>query len=103
MWIKNCVGYNNHRYFLLFLLMTTIYCFYGTYLCIQQFWIYADLLRPWFQSNGLKTMEILVALLRFRPWLGLITLFAPLAGIIVFGFLIYHLYLIFTGFTSKFR
>eukprot|EP00922_Rhytidocystis_sp_ex-Travisia-forbesii_P035021 GHVS01052013.1.p1 GENE.GHVS01052013.1~~GHVS01052013.1.p1 ORF type:complete len:407 (+),score=40.30 GHVS01052013.1:68-1222(+) len=32
-WIGNCVGANNHKLFLLFLLLNCLMCFYGAFLC----------------------------------------------------------------------
>ena len=40
-------------------------------------------------------------LLRSKPLLGLITLFAPAAGLIVFVFFLYHLHLVYKGITTN--
>ncbi len=43
-WIRNCVGYKNYRWFIFFLFMNTLACFYCSYICyyLFQFEIHAS-------------------------------------------------------------
>eukprot|EP00922_Rhytidocystis_sp_ex-Travisia-forbesii_P008828 GHVS01012912.1.p1 GENE.GHVS01012912.1~~GHVS01012912.1.p1 ORF type:complete len:449 (-),score=89.47 GHVS01012912.1:159-1331(-) len=46
-WIGNCVGANNYKLFLLFLLLNSVLCFYGSYLCVCIFWSLTRKLNLW--------------------------------------------------------
>jgi palmitoyltransferase len=108
-WINNCVGYLNHRWFLLFLIATMIYCYYGTYL-IFQVWrsIYEEksfanlyFIDPYSNTKHKLTFwQSVIYILRHKPGLGALAIFAPIAGTIVLLFFQYQLWLILSGTTS---
>ena len=109
-WINNCVGLSNHRYFLLFLVTTAVYCWYGSYLSIQvlrhvyvesrlDYLYHTDKITK-IQNPASLYMKI-TYLGQLEPLLAALAIFAALAGLIVVLFFQYQLWLILVGKTSK--
>jgi palmitoyltransferase ZDHHC4 len=108
-WINNCVGYNNHKWFILFLFTTTMYCFYGTYLAfstlryLYEFEQMVYLVMPDEHGNQIQApfLTRCIYLTQLHPLIGSLAIFAALAGAIVYLFLQYQLYLIVSGVTTS--
>ncbi|KAI8899928.1 DHHC palmitoyltransferase-domain-containing protein [Globomyces pollinis-pini] len=110
-WINNCVGYNNHRWFLLFLWFTGLYCTYGSYASwqiLRHIYVKLDLANS-LRYKDEKTGALVPAstfmsfgyLMRLKPFAGALALFAGLASLIVWLFFFYQLYLIKNGTTTN--
>ncbi|KAI8391478.1 DHHC palmitoyltransferase-domain-containing protein [Radiomyces spectabilis] len=109
-WINRCVGHNNQRYFFLFLFSLSEFCIYGTYLCFQ---IYRSMII----ETGLDQAMILdsatgapkrisfrkamIVILQRDRIIGSIGILAMVVAVVVFGFLIYQLYLTAQGLTTN--
>ena len=109
-WINNCVGINNHRYFILFLLTNFLATLYGS-IAVPVF-IYGEishaLNRPLVQrSTGkivyLKDYPLRILEIVSSRYTALFTLFCMTTGfsLLLLGFLVYHLYLVASGQTTN--
>ena len=118
-WINNCVGRGNHHYFLLLLLSSGVLLTYATYLThnllgtilqssaaqdtmrlvnppdarIQPHWSTGLSWRDYFHSWGWAITQ--------EPRLGIVGLLCLLCSPLVWGLLIFHLYLIWGGMTTN--
>jgi hypothetical protein len=103
-WINNCVGLNNTRHFLAFLLSTDLLLAVGTILSY-------GILNTMFERNGIDTSGLLggwrewaafigVAVLE-EVYVGAVFLLCILCGILSFTFTTYHLYLVWAGTTTN--
>ncbi|KAL7273688.1 palmitoyltransferase swf1 [Rhizina undulata] len=104
-WINNCVGHANIRYFLLFLTSTNILLTYGCYL---SFGIMNELIRQAL-PKGVSLSDLSWALyiqlwgiaIVVNVYVGAVFLLTLLTGILSYSFIAYHLYLIWAGTTTN--
>ncbi|KAG0268758.1 palmitoyltransferase swf1 [Actinomortierella ambigua] len=109
-WINQCVGYNNHKYFVLFLYSAVQVCWYGSYLMYHIFTsrMYSSALykflkttNNWHQMGIFGNYQLFLYQMQVDRSLGALGIFASLAGLVVFVFFIYNLYLIAIGMTTN--
>lgn len=99
-WLDNDIGLLNLRIFLLFLLTTSIHIFYVFYICYNIIYGVVDSQNLWFYQSKHGTVERTPYLILFKllvyhmPIIISLLLFTLPVGLMVFGFFIYHLYLI---------
>ena len=102
-WINNCVGELNMRWFLLFLLMSAVFCLHGAWLLAGVLYGYCDktgLLSPDLRYRTARNGPLLPAsfalrlalLLRDTGLLAPLALFALLMGLVLVGFTAFQLY-----------
>jgi palmitoyltransferase len=110
--INNCVGANNHRWFILLLLSTGVLTVYGGLLGMeimmapmrQRYPLWR--LWPWLGNNGagMPMRQYLVAWsygLQNNVGLGAVTMLSLLTSPLVWGMLIYHIWLVYCGTTTN--
>jgi len=104
-WVNNCIGELNMRWFILFLVMSAIFCLYGSFLLAGVIYGYLDksgLLSPELKYRSTRTGNLLPAgfalrvavLLRDTGFLAPLGVFAFLMGIVLIaftGFQLYHI------------
>ncbi|KAG0227627.1 hypothetical protein BGW42_002800 [Actinomortierella wolfii] len=109
-WINQCVGYNNHKYFVLFLYSAVQVCWYGTYLIYHIFvsrmynspmYQFLKATRNWELLGPFRHYQLFVYQMQTDRSLGALGIFALLAGLVIFVFFIYNLYLIALGMTTN--
>lgn len=82
-WVNNCVGYNNHRYFIMFL---TYMWFAAAYIAIHIAMIMADLI--WFDEHIYD---------RWSVYISFLSILCLSMVVVMGGFLGWHLYLVATN------
>ncbi|CAO3642888.1 unnamed protein product [Cunninghamella blakesleeana] len=109
-WLNKCVGYNNHRYFFLFLFTLTQFCAYGFYLCFQ---IYRGMVVEWGldkaflydkvtgEKRPLDFRNAMIHILHRDRIIGSIGILAIVVSVVVFIFTAYQLYLAGRGITTN--
>jgi palmitoyltransferase len=91
-WINGCVGEQNMRYFFAFLVCNIITFSYASLTMLSRMRTQRRL--------SYRPLSIL-ATLRLDPWVGSLALFASICDLLVIAFLVYHLYLIWSGLTTN--
>ncbi|KAI5778390.1 DHHC palmitoyltransferase-domain-containing protein [Geopyxis carbonaria] len=101
-WVNNCIGHNNVRYFMLFLVTTNIYIGTGAYLC---FGILIGLIKrqgiSWNSLSWKDALGVFGLNLFSEVYIGAVFLMSCLMNILVTVFTLYHLYLIWAGTTTN--
>ncbi|KAI9301599.1 DHHC palmitoyltransferase-domain-containing protein [Cunninghamella echinulata] len=109
-WLNKCVGYNNHRYFFLFLFTLTQFCAYGFYLCFQ---IYRGMIIEWGldkaylydrvsgEKKPLDFRTAIIHILHRDRIIGSIGILTIVVSVVVFIFTAYQLYLAGRGITTN--
>jgi len=102
-WINNCVGLNNTRYFLFFLVSTNLLLAVGAGL---SYGIFEEVLRrSGIEPRGLRTWEewgrYMSAAVLHEVFVGAVFLLCALCSLLSFTFTAYHLYLIWAGTTTN--
>eukprot|EP00698_Gefionella_okellyi_P010774 TRINITY_DN281_c0_g1_i1.p1 TRINITY_DN281_c0_g1~~TRINITY_DN281_c0_g1_i1.p1 ORF type:complete len:357 (-),score=50.60 TRINITY_DN281_c0_g1_i1:39-1079(-) len=109
-WLNNCVGINNTRWFVLFLFHHALLCLYGGYLaffaiagvCVRQSLFTATYTDPATgQRIGASFHVILQYLMMQYPGLISTTLYCTLLGLVLFLFTMFHVYLILRNTTTN--
>eukprot|EP00435_Cladocopium_sp_Y103_P004092 s934_g1.t1 len=109
-WINNCVGVGNHRYFLGFLGMHLVICFYGfglTATILYEIIVSKDLLSAVFVKPDTRerftATKLMVGqyLLATEGMVVFICVLCCIMGIVLFGFFGWHLYLVRSGTTTN--
>lgn len=109
-WINNCVGVGNHRYFLGFLGIHLVICFYGfglTATILYEIIVSKDLLSAVFVKPDTRerftATKLMVGqyLLATEGMVVFICVLCCIMGIVLFGFFGWHLYLVRSGTTTN--
>ncbi|KAJ3304843.1 palmitoyltransferase swf1 [Kappamyces sp. JEL0829] len=109
-WVNNCIGLANHKWFLLFLLTTAVYCSYGSYLSFQVLHYIYD--REQYQhlyridpdtgrQQKASFYTSVLYLFQREALLSALAIFAGIAAVIVVLFLQYQLWLVLRGKTTN--
>jgi palmitoyltransferase ZDHHC4 len=110
-WVHNTIGENNYQYFLLFLFIHVLMCYYGTIICSILFYneiyiIHQYHLRSFY--NPISNKEIQFTYTILFQYLMTIYLYEMIVYIVVIVmsitltiFLLYHIYITSIGFTSN--
>ncbi|RIB21682.1 DHHC palmitoyltransferase-domain-containing protein, partial [Gigaspora rosea] len=85
-WLNNCIGFRNHKYFYLFIVWGTIYCFFVTFATLPPTIQYAQ-----------SSYEAIISL--DLNWSFLI-LIGGIFGLCLIGFAVYHTSLLFSNQTT---
>ncbi|OLL26897.1 Palmitoyltransferase swf1 [Neolecta irregularis DAH-3] len=104
-WINNCVGMNNTRYFLVFIGANLLYLLYG-------FWIVSRLITGIVEATSSSRVDVDIPpdvgqyqlwwdFAFYRETLGALLILTGLLQLVVVGFLIFQLYLIYSGTTTN--
>lgn len=109
-WINNCVGVGNHRYFLAFLFMHFVICLYGTALggtiiytmITEKKLLEATFVDPVTRERFTATYLIVFQyLLATEGMLLFITILCAIMGLVLLGFYFWHLNLVRMGTTTN--
>ncbi|KAJ3197363.1 hypothetical protein HK101_004239 [Irineochytrium annulatum] len=109
-WINNCVGHNNYRYFLSFLGSTAAVCMYGSYMLyrivqnemdVRNVWNFSVYDREKGTRTPITTWQAIMYIVQLELHLCALGLFAGLAGLVVFIFMLYQLSMVVRGFTTN--
>mmetsp|Transcript_34222 Transcript_34222/g.76688 ORF Transcript_34222/g.76688 Transcript_34222/m.76688 type:complete len:284 (+) Transcript_34222:444-1295(+) len=109
-WINNCVGTGNHHYFILFLLFHSVICTYGASLGVvialhlidTRGLSTATFLDPKTGERYTATWSIIFQyLLATEGMIVFVIILCAVMGIVLFGFMLWHLNLIRLGTTSN--
>ncbi|EGC40165.1 hypothetical protein DICPUDRAFT_147006 [Dictyostelium purpureum] len=107
-WINNCVGRNNLRYFLLFVLSTSLLCVYGAYLSGWSMYTFIkvkDIKNLGYTKNGVWTpvpTTIIIKYLAFESRSILpLGVFCLVIAVFLLSFFFYHIYLIVRNTTTN--
>lgn len=109
-WINNCVGLGNHRYFLGFLFWHFVICFYGVGLgclivldSIQKKGLFdAVFIDPVTRERHKATkMIVLQYMLATEGLIIFVTVLAAVMGVVLCGFFLWHLHLVRIGKTTN--
>ena len=109
-WLNQCVGELNYKYFLSFLFIHVMFFFYATYVTFYVMFseVYdQQLFSKTFVNMATRTEHKATPLMIFKyiayrqlP-MTLLCVLAFVMGLAILGFLIYHLYLVYTGVTTN--
>lgn len=109
-WVNNCIGWGNHKWFLSFLFMHQVLCIYGVYLGLMIVWGHIeekDLLNAVFvdphtqERHQANYMIILQYMLATEGMLIFICILAGVMGVVLCGFFLWHLNLVRMGNTTN--
>ena len=108
-WINQCVGYNNYKYFLAFILSHSLICIYAGQVGYYIFKFISYKEKLWNavfvdgQGNRIKTgtFTVFQVLLKRYSLLMFIVILCLVIGFTLAGFLIYHIYLLRKNVTSE--
>jgi len=109
-WINNCVGENNLKYFWNFLFVTSMLCFYVSYILFMLFLQIIDeknlynlrLIDPSTKQRiKVDNFHVMMYILNTDLMLAMLLMFLVLCGSILLIFLMYHVYLVSVGTTSN--
>lgn len=109
-WINNCVGIGNHKWFLGFLFWHCVICSYGSgmgctiiyHLIMQKDLLSAVFIDPVTQERHKASyMIIMQYMLAKEGMVVFVTILAAVMGLVLFGFFIWHLNLVRTGNTTN--
>ncbi|EGG19341.1 hypothetical protein DFA_02128 [Cavenderia fasciculata] len=100
-WINNCVGESNLRYFLLFVLSTSLLCMYGFYLCLEAIYVIIDtknIFQLGYRTNGkwepLPTSYVIKYLFYESRSVFPLGVFCLVISLFLFYFFCYHMWLV---------
>lgn len=96
MWINNCIGLHNYKYFLGLLLSLGVLLVYGAYLA----WNLLAVSRAWDNAAASRFQKLTLAI-AMNVQIGGVGLLAGLTAPLAWGLLMYHLYLIWAGMTTN--
>ena len=98
-WINNCVGRNNMKWFLAFLLANVVTFTYAT---VTLYNVLSELRQTLMQRVLILTgLTAWTAAIKVDVWVGSLFVFAAICDVLVFSFLVYHAYLVFSGVTTN--
>mmetsp|Transcript_62725 Transcript_62725/g.141637 ORF Transcript_62725/g.141637 Transcript_62725/m.141637 type:complete len:392 (-) Transcript_62725:117-1292(-) len=109
-WINNCVGVGNHKWFLWFLFMHLVLCFYGAGLgtvILYDVILQKDLLNAVFvdpvtrEKHKASYLIIAQYMLATEGLLIFVSVLCAIMGLVLFGFYLWHLSLVYTGMTTN--
>ncbi|KAL2870480.1 DHHC family palmitoyltransferase [Aspergillus lucknowensis] len=106
-WLMNCVGLNNYHYFLSLLLSLSVMLTYGSFIGYSLLSQTLDKLIP--RNHPVRTKKqswttffnICAAVIASDTSIGGITMLMLMTAPLAFGFLVYHVYLIWAGMTTN--
>ncbi|KAI9372878.1 DHHC palmitoyltransferase-domain-containing protein [Aspergillus egyptiacus] len=106
-WLTNCVGLNNYRYFLYLLLTLSVMLAYGSYLGYSLLSQTLDNLIPRTHPVRIKKQSwttffnIFTAVVASDTSIGAVSLLMFMTAPLAFAFFVYHTYLIWAGMTTN--
>ena len=102
-WVNNCVGYDNYKYFLLFLFYSVLYCVFVAATSIEYFIQFWSVRQNSFSNNTIIKVNFKTNLIHFLKEIqkfqasrfNLLFLFfiATMFGLSIISLLVYHIYL----------
>lgn len=100
-WIYQTVGEENYRFFVVFLVVHTFMCMYGTVMTFQLLWSEADLENRTARGSPLSLTAKLLSMALVDLWLTAILAIMGAVACVIVPFLGFHLYLIASGMTTN--